>query len=388
MEKTIPAIPGQTRYRQLDSLRGLAAVSVFFTHYIGMKMSLPLFNILRPSPLGILFNGSAAVILFFVLSGFVLSLPFIDNGKSLKLTAFYTKRIFRIYPAYIVAIILAIVLKQFLFDKNGLAPYADWIKNFWAWNWNAETPKEIWRTLLMIGPNFNVNHIDPPIWSLVIEMKMSFVLPFFIIVVSRGGVALNIGLLLVLAWFTFEHDSWAISVFYSGILMAKYKDQLIKRIGSWHRGVIILAILVSIFLYNNNYEFLKRIQDFKFDSKYTFSNYLVTLGCCAIIIIVLARKTISRFLEHRIFTFFGDISYSFYLIHVPILLTMGSLTSNRFALSPLYIFLSAFVLTVAVSYLMCIFIERPFQQFASRLIKKYKIFNGIELAIKLSPAKN
>jgi len=307
----------------------------------------------------------------------VLSLPFIDNGKPLKLTAFYTKRILRIYPAYIFAIVLALLLKQFLFDKNGLAPYADWIKNFWAWDWNAETPKEIWHTLLMIGPGFNVNHIDPPIWSLVIEMKMSLLLPFFIIIVSRGGLALSIGLLLVLGWFTYEHGTWAVNVFYSGILMAKYKDQLINRIRSWGRGVVILSILISIFLYNNNYEFLKLIQGFKFDSKYTFSNYLVTLGCCAIIIIVLARKTISRFLEHRIFTFFGDISYSFYLIHVPILLTMGSLVSNRFTLSPLYIFLSAFILTIAVSYLMCIFIERPFQQFASRLVKKYKILNAI-----------
>jgi len=379
MEKTIPAMPAQTRYRQLDSLRGLAAVTVFFTHYIGMKMSLPQFNLLRPSPLGILFNGSAAVILFFVLSGFVLSLPFVDGQKPLKLTAFYTKRVFRLYPAYIFAITLALALKQFVFDKNGLIPYADWIKNFWAWDWNAETPKEVWHTLLMVGPDFNVSHIDPPVWSLVIEMKMSIVLPFFIIIVSRGGLALNIGLMLVMAWFTYEHDAWAISVFYSGILMAKYKDRLINIIKLWGRGMVILVILVSIVLYNNNYEFLKPIRDLKFDSKYMLSNYLMAFGCCAIIITVLARKTIGRFLEHRLFVFFGDISYSFYLIHVPLLLTFGSLISNRLVFSPVCIFLLAFVSTVLFSYLMNIFIEKPFQKLAIRLIGKYKVLNSLTL---------
>jgi peptidoglycan/LPS O-acetylase OafA/YrhL len=379
MEQTLPVKSSTPRYRQLDSLRGLGALSVFFAHFISLKVSLPVIHAIQQSPLGILFNGTAALMLFFVLSGFVLSLPFVDSEKPLKLTAFYLKRIFRIYPAYIFAIILAVLLKEFVFNKNGLAPYADWLKNFWAWDWNKESPLEILKTLLMIGPDFKINYIDPPIWSLVIEMKMSIILPFFMLIVSRGGKTLNIAFLFVIAWLTYEHNAWAVSVFYLGILMAKYKDDILGIIRSWSVTAVTAIIVLSILLYNNNYELLGLIKQLKFPSKYILSDYLSTIGSCILMMTVLARERISLFFEKRIFTFFGDISYSFYLIHVPLILTLGSLISNKFAFSPVYIFFSAFILAVAGGYLISIYIEKPFQRFASALIKRYRALNSLPL---------
>ncbi|HEY8782473.1 MAG TPA: acyltransferase [Mucilaginibacter sp.] len=379
MEKIIPVTDSHHRYRQLDSLRGLGAITVFFAHYISLKVSLPLFHVVQPSPLGVLFNGAAALMLFFILSGFVLSLPFTDNNKPLKLTAFYTKRVFRIYPAYIFAIIFTVLLKELLFDRNGLIPYAGWLKNFWNWDWNEYTASEILKTLLLIGPDFKINFIDPPIWSLVIEMKMSIILPFFIVIVSRNSLALNIAFLLVMGWLTYEHNAWAISIFYLGVLMAKYKDYILSKIRSWQVTAVIAAVVVCILFYNNNYEFLYFIRQLNLKSKYILSDYLSAIGSCTIMMVILARKRLSHFFEHRIFTFFGDISYSFYLIHLPLLLTMGSLISNKFALSPVYIFLLAFALAVSVSYLMCVFIERPFQKFALRLVRKYKALNALTL---------
>ena len=196
MEQTTPVKSSDHRYRQLDSLRGLGALSVFVAHFISLKMASPLLNTLHQTPLGILCNGTAALMLFFVLSGFVLSLPFVGNQRPLKLSEFYIKRVFRIYPAYIFAIILAVLLKQFVFDKHGLAPYSNWLNNFWNWTWDKDSPKEIIKTLLLIGPDFKINYIDPPIWSMVIEMKMSIILPFFILIVARGSKTLNIGFLL------------------------------------------------------------------------------------------------------------------------------------------------------------------------------------------------
>jgi peptidoglycan/LPS O-acetylase OafA/YrhL len=379
MEKKIPVSEPHARYRQLDSLRGLGAISVFIAHYISLKTSLPLFRVVQPSPLGILFNGTAALMLFFVLSGFVLSLPFINGEKPLKLTAFYVKRIFRIYPAYIFAIVFAVLLKQFVFDKNGLNPYADWLKNFWNWDWNINSAGELLKTLLMIGPDFKINFIDPPIWSLVIEMKMSIILPFFIVIVSRNSLVLNIALLFVMGWLTYEYNAWAVSVFYLGILMAKYKDPILSMIKLWHISTVIAAVIVSVFLYNNNYEFFHFIRQQSLKSRYILSDYLSALGSCTIMTVILARKRISLFFERRIFTFFGDISYSFYLIHLPLLLTLGSLISNRFMFSPVYIFLSAFILAVLLSYLMFIFIEKPFQKFAVGLIRKYRILDSLTL---------
>lgn len=79
------------RYRQLDSLRGLAALTVFIGHCAGVKINMGVQNAVYPTPLGVLFNGNAAVVFFFVLSGFVLSLPFVNGNRPLKLTGFILK---------------------------------------------------------------------------------------------------------------------------------------------------------------------------------------------------------------------------------------------------------------------------------------------------------
>jgi peptidoglycan/LPS O-acetylase OafA/YrhL len=231
----------------------------------------------------------------------------------------------------------------------------------------------------LVGPQFNVNLIDPPIWSLIIEVKMSVILPLFIVIASRSKPALNIGLLVFLIWLAwqYEYDVWALAVFYWGVLIAKYKNAIVT--GLTNRSALFMMIIsmLAIFLYNNNYEFPGFIQKLQLPFKYSLSKYLMAAGSGILIMLALVGKRITQFLEHRFFAFFGDISYSFYLIHAPILLTMASLFSNKYLLSPVCIFLSSFLLAVALAYGMFIYIERPFQKIAKQLIAKYKILNSL-----------
>jgi peptidoglycan/LPS O-acetylase OafA/YrhL len=103
METLVPKPIPKHRYKQLDSLRGLAALTVFFGHFWGAKLKMSFFEGLSKTPFSFLLNGGAAVMFFFVLSGFVLSLPFVNGDKPLNLAAFYIKRLLRIYPACILA---------------------------------------------------------------------------------------------------------------------------------------------------------------------------------------------------------------------------------------------------------------------------------------------
>ncbi len=58
------------RINELDSIRGLAAITVVFGHFCLMLPSLP--NSIKFSPLRFLWAGGGAVIVFYVLSGLVL----------------------------------------------------------------------------------------------------------------------------------------------------------------------------------------------------------------------------------------------------------------------------------------------------------------------------
>ena len=64
---------------------------------------------LRYTPLRLLVDGEAAVILFFVLSGYVLALPFIA-GTQLTYGRYLVKRICRIWLPFAAAILLAAAL--------------------------------------------------------------------------------------------------------------------------------------------------------------------------------------------------------------------------------------------------------------------------------------
>jgi len=98
----------------LDSIRFLAAAWVVFAH----AGTFPIFqevdksNFLEWLGNGIytnLFSGPAAVIVFFVISGFVIHAPYY-SGKEFNLKEFYVRRFLRISCPLIVAIILAVPL--------------------------------------------------------------------------------------------------------------------------------------------------------------------------------------------------------------------------------------------------------------------------------------
>ena len=79
MNSTRPSV----RLTELDSLRGLAALSVVFAHYlhvfpVGGEVD-RMAHVATRTPLYLAYAGHEAVILFFLLSGFVLALPFLGG---------------------------------------------------------------------------------------------------------------------------------------------------------------------------------------------------------------------------------------------------------------------------------------------------------------------
>src|ERR1700722_17245824 len=107
----------------LESLRGIAALSVALYHsfhlipILGVRVydhrlwDVPSAQALLIRLIMVLFNGSAAVSLFFVLSGFVLALSLRRDKLSLPVKgwAFLLRRFIRIYPSLAINILLIFV---------------------------------------------------------------------------------------------------------------------------------------------------------------------------------------------------------------------------------------------------------------------------------------
>lgn len=166
------------RFIFLDALRGMAALTVFFSHAIGMLPTYGAFiSSIENTPLHIFYDGAAAVDMFFVLSGFCISYPYLKENSLINITfwKFMGKRIFRIYPAYWVSIGFCL-LGWGIYSCPELAYISQWGASFWRQN--TFSIREIEDIFLLIFRSFDTNLLNPPSWSLVIEIRMAFILPF------------------------------------------------------------------------------------------------------------------------------------------------------------------------------------------------------------------
>ncbi|OOG63458.1 hypothetical protein B0E46_10735 [Rhodanobacter sp. B04] len=141
------------RLNECESLRGIAITLVFFYHFLGSLRGY------APDPhahfaTALLFGGSTGVDLFFVLSGFLLSLPFF-RGSPLALGQFFGNRALRILPMYYLVVLA------------GAA---------WSGDWQAALHAAVFRDIgLATLPPFGIVW-----WSLVVEVQFYLALPILV----------------------------------------------------------------------------------------------------------------------------------------------------------------------------------------------------------------
>jgi len=156
------------RLASLDGLRGLAALSIFVFH--GWLYTMPEPSAAERSTVGdyAVHELRLGVVLFFVLSGFLLSRPWfsaaLDGRRPPSIGRYVRSRAARILPAYYVALGGSILLLWGLEGTPGLRlPPA------------GELP-----LFFVFGQNFSpgsVMKLNPPTWTLAIEVSFYALLP-------------------------------------------------------------------------------------------------------------------------------------------------------------------------------------------------------------------
>ena len=134
------------RFEEIDVLRGLAAMCVVLSHY-----STHCVKYFREAPFGFDLHtiyGFYAVQLFFIISGFVISLT-LEKSNSWRDFAF--SRLSRLYPTYWVAVTLMVVVELLVFGRTL------WIGGY-ATN------------LTMLQEFIGFTNLDNVFWSLTVEL--------------------------------------------------------------------------------------------------------------------------------------------------------------------------------------------------------------------------
>ena len=114
---------------ELESLRGIAILLVFLFH-ADVILGFPFRNrseIWPALPLALVWMGHTGVTLFFVLSAFLLSRPFLAEaygGRHVQRPNFYARRALRILPLFYVAVLVGtLATSHHLVDLRRALPY-------------------------------------------------------------------------------------------------------------------------------------------------------------------------------------------------------------------------------------------------------------------------
>jgi peptidoglycan/LPS O-acetylase OafA/YrhL len=323
------------RIDYLDGLRGLSALAVMLQHFA-------LAFGLSSWPLGVITSGDTALFLFFILSGAVLTPSFsrAPDAPGANLLG----RVARLWPPVMAAVAISILLTRVVPHRGAEAAVAaasDWLAAETA---QAPSPALIIAETagLTMPPGYRETglfapvaalmpsqtaSIDPPIWSLHVELWGSLLLIALIWVRSRSRASY---------WALLAAAAAMIGVNELGLFLVGHLCQRFAQSAAYARvlrsRVTLLAatLLVELGVFGCWVDLLRGVpwaealihaSDLHI---YSWFGLQHELGAVAIFVGVLLSPDCQRALSMRVPRLLGRLSFSIYLLHWPVMLGIGS----------------------------------------------------------------
>jgi len=323
---------GRRKLDYFQGLRGWAAAVVVVHHFViafypgaifdGSPRHSSLEQVFLRTPLGAFISGRPMVCLFFILSGYVLSLPYFGPSARLRrdLWAAGIKR-----PVRLAGLVVAMMLASFLLARGGL--YFDEAARVVTGTGPQPVFSLRWSSLLadLRNPFASSPTYDQSLWTITTELIGSYLVFGLVLLAGRGRIRwwlyVIVGALLIR------------QSLYLGFILGVLCAELSARYPSFGRGrpwVVVALTLVGIYLAgypralapqhfpSTIYAWLPSIPDIDY--------YAVAGACCCFLAVLISPWWQRRFAS-ALAVYLGRVSFALYAVH---LLILRSLTSWLF----------------------------------------------------------
>jgi peptidoglycan/LPS O-acetylase OafA/YrhL len=348
------------QFRQdIQGLRALAFLLVFIFHLNSSWLP----------------GGFIGVDVFFVISGYLMTTIILDqkDKNSFSYLNFYLKRFKRIFPAYIFFIFFTLAVGAFIYLG----------RDIWTLQKSGGSSALFVSNLLFsrgdsyFGAKLNENPFLHT-WSLSVEMQFYFVLPIILMFSPKKYLARIIILIVLIStiygsiniYFNQNKSSVYFSLLYripeflvGGFYSLAFRQKLdFNRIYNniFAAGSFIILILSAIFINENSF----------------FPGVTALIPTIAAAnLLIINNNFISEFFSRKIIVFFGELSYSLYLWHWPIIAFIRYFNDDY----PLGTYEIVFIcfLTFGLSWTSYNFIENYFKKRSNLTYKRFFVISSI-----------
>ncbi|MGQ4006366.1 acyltransferase [Francisellaceae bacterium CB300] len=347
--------------KYINSLRGIAIIMVMLVHYTQL---FSVANLHLPLHLEMVFySGKYGVLLFFIVSSYTLFRS-LDIRKEDGFKNYYIRRFFRIAPLYYLIIIILFI------TTNGDAGYLQDPHD-------GITFYNLLTHVFFINGFFTsyTNSIVGVEWTIFVEVSFYMILPIlflyrkFLVHITISFFIISLLGLLGLEFINshlgriqlyFSPIIWLVAFAYGGLIYQYDNNDYIKRIFIAYKYLLLTIFILLFILFS-----------------YVRGSLMIELfALLMVMFFLLVKYNQFKVFDNRFLNRIGELSFSMYLIHFTVLLFIETNIRFIFFHNGVLDYISLFVvfvaITISISYLTYIFVEKPFIRIGKKFLSKYK----------------
>lgn len=395
------------KVKYIDGLRGLASIIVVLSHFVVFfypslytgdpgeaRFVSKLDIVIAGTPLNLIYNGNFAVCIFFLLSGYVLSYKFFKTNDYEHVISGAFRRYFRLLiPVLAVNIVTFVLMKENLFFNRQVGDIIGshwWLNQQWSFN---PTISNLLRESFLGVFFLQADNYNPAQWTMTYELLGSFLVFAILALFGRYKNRNFVYFILCCVFFQSYFLAFLAGLIICDLSINGFIEAFGKKAFKWVLiGLIFGSYPAGMDVSNTIY----RLFDFSavYDAPiiYNMPLFYHILGSVCFFLVLINSERLQRFFSAKPLVLLGRMSFSVYLIHLPIMGTFSAFiftalrrnTSDTAAFA--VTFVSSAALILIVSFIMNKFVDETGVRLTQML---YNLFNDklLKRLMRLKPPR-